>query len=333
MRTATDCLPPQARYFPVDDAPYRLSAGLRKLGSDFGNGAADAHVVQIDEKYFEYRTNKLAARRERLGKYFAAHEFLTETESSICGLLSQLLLKEYPQYFFRRNLDSNCWQLHCNLTEEVLHFEQGNYLPRLSTVQADPPYVSSLDALVCQMPEDLAVTLRNDERDWLAAVHLCAPGHWSAEEKIGRNFGEVHAPIPLIDPIVRASASLVRAMVEKGPMVRFVWGFGTDCRLNHHPEPPPGWTPEMWRGRRFQSDAEGECPFWLRVERQVILGMPEVNASLFFIRVSHIDGNEIRQNSDERRRLVQALSTMDDATRRYKGLSESMDDLLNWLSN
>ena len=25
---------------------------------------------------------------------------------------------------------------------------------------------------------------------------------------------------------------------RKGPFVRFAWGFSTDTRLNHHPEPP-----------------------------------------------------------------------------------------------
>jgi hypothetical protein len=119
-------------------------------------------------------------------------------------------------------------------------------------------------------------------------------------------------------------------MVEKGPYVRFVWGFATDSRLNHHPEPPPGEDPGVWRGRSFHPDRP-ESPFTLRVERQVLLGLPELSASLFAIRVLFIPGERVRARPEWRELLLGALRSMTPESRSYKGLDGSFDEVVAWL--
>src|SRR5206468_2092864 len=101
-------------------------------------------------------------------------------------------------------------------------------------------------------------------------------------------FFEIHRPVPGIDKVNQAARSYIEAAIGKGPYVRFVWGFATDRRLNHHPEPPPGMSPESWRGRTF--DAGSPSPFLLRIERQQLWGLPAVRAAVFLIRVSFVDG-------------------------------------------
>ena len=71
---------------------------------------------------------------------------------------------------------------------------------------------------------------KQDFRDWLASIHLCAPSHWAAEDKIGLPFTAIHAPIPHIEKVNAAAESLVRAMIHRGPYVRFVWGFAAPLR-------------------------------------------------------------------------------------------------------
>jgi len=195
-----------------------------------------------------------------------------------------------------------------------------------------PSYISAFDALCSQVQEDIAV-MRMDStgRDWLAAIHLCAPGHWSAGDKIGKNFFSIHAPVAEVERMNRAASALVDAMIRKGPYVRFVWGFSTDLRLNHHPEPPPGADPKTWKGRTF--DASAASPFLLRVERQVTWGLPEVNAAIFTIRVYYVDGNEIKANPAERALLRSGLLSMTENSRRYKGLDKCMDEVLIWLDS
>ena len=189
---------------------------------------------------------------------------------------------------------------------------------------------SDLDALACQIQEDLAVIQRDGNRHWLAAIHLCFPNHWAAEDKIGKTFAEIHAPVAGIEPINRQSDKLVDVMINAaGGLVRFVWGIATDDRLNHHPEPPPGFSHEEWRGRQF--DPLQPLAF-LRIERQTIWGFPEVEASLFTIRTYFEDLAVLKRDEPAKcAKVVSAIESMTPASLEYKGLSQSRDALLAWL--
>jgi hypothetical protein len=49
-------------------------------------------------------------------------------------------------------------------------------------------YLSVFDMLCAQLQEDFAICCTNEHEDWLAAIHLCAPNHWAAGDKIGKPF-------------------------------------------------------------------------------------------------------------------------------------------------
>ncbi|MBI2506452.1 MAG: DUF3445 domain-containing protein [Candidatus Latescibacteria bacterium] len=200
--------------------------------------------------------------------------------------------------------------------------------PTYGALPPTPPYTSALDALACQIQEDLAVVCRRaDGSDWLAAVHLCCPNHWAAEEKVGRDFAQVHAPVAGMGPLNQRSADLIRAMIERGPYVRFAWGLGTDTRLNHHPEPPPGIPSANWQGRHF----DPETPrLFVRVERQVLWGFPQQEAALFTIRTYFRDC--ARLTPQERTQLGLAIASMSPETLAYKGLVAHRDPILEWLA-
>ena len=317
-------LPPAAEYFPIDER-FELKVGLSRLDSDFGNGAADARVFQIDRQWQAYRAATLAARRERLDKYVCRGTGLSEAaERALTGYLLRQLPHEYPQRF-RRQDDERGVHLWCALTGETLHFDAILRLTRTDAPRPlEPPYCDGLDALACQVQEDLAFVAT--ER--LAYLHLCHPNHWAGEDKLDAEFEELHGPVPGFVRIARQSERLVQAMVERGPFVRFAWGVATDARLNHHPEPPPGWNGAAWRGRRF--DPQGGELF-LRIERQVMVGLPQVSGFLFTIRTYLRDVCTLEP--DARRRLAAAIASMDGATAAYKGLAEQQQILCTWLAS
>jgi hypothetical protein len=321
-----------ARYFPIDKGIYEVAPGLKSLGTPMGNGAADAKIFQFDDEFPVYRANKLAGREERLSKYFVTSDYSNDVSSAVNRFLVHKLCEESPEWF---RWERTSWGgvFHCSLTQEKLELDSRYELKSSSGVQ----YACALDALCSQVQEDLAICskspLPEDGRDWLSALHLFSPSHWAAEDKIGKSFFKVHAPIPGIDKINRSASAFVDAMIYKGPYVRFVWGFGTDKRLNHHPLPPPGWDAHEWKGRSFRPEAvdEGRSPFILRYERQVIHGLPEVHAAVFAIRVYFTDGDEIRQNPRKRELLKSGLLSMNSESRTYKGLSQCMDQVVSWL--
>lgn len=104
-----------------------------------------------------------------------------------------------------------------------------------------------------------------DNKEWLALIHLSASNHWDAREKIGRSFTQSHQPIPHIDPISKAAPKIYEQIQIRGPMECFAWGVATDDRLNHHPEPPPDISPEEWKGRSFDRSSPN---LYARIERQ-----------------------------------------------------------------
>ncbi len=322
---------PITHYFPVDPPPFKPSPGLFRLDRDFGNGPADQQLTHLDQDFWRYRNNKLNARQERLSKYVAHHHLSDETQSATCKRLIQIFTTEHPDWFTHEGDINTTCQLTCHLTEETLTFVNGHLTG--TTPEVTPAYIHGIDALVSQIQEDLAIVQRDGPNDWLAALHLCAPGHWAAEDKIGLDFALVHQPVPGIESIVKAQTSMVRAMIDKSPLVRFVWGFGSDNRLNHHPQPPPEWDAVDWKGRRLLEGQGDEPPFYLRIERQTMQGLPEVNASLFFIHVYHLSGKDILANQEQRKKLREAITTMDHLTLVYKGLAESKDQLLNLLES
>lgn len=329
-------LPAPARYFPVKNGRYDVSPGLRPLApADLGNGATDARLFQVDPGWPLFRTNKQACRAERLDKYVLVDDFSPPVAEAVAGLFVDRLTNDYPDLF---TWNANANTLYCRLSGERLVFNQNLRLTAAQTpagdVPADPPYTNTLDALACQVPEDVAVVRTSPAAargDWVAALHLCAPSHWSAETKIGRSFAAAHAPVPGMDKS-RApgpAAALVDALVNRGPWVRFAWGLSANDRLNQHPEPPPGADPAAWRDPMF--DAHADPPFFLRVERQVLWGLPRVGAAVFTIRVYHLPATQL--SSEERGLLRSALLGMDEASRVYKGLAGSgcVEQIAAWL--
>ena len=326
-------LPDPAVYFPIEKGLYEVAPGLRPLGTEFGNGVSDRKVVQVDRAFAKYRANRLKCRSERLTKYVIELDTSLERTRSVNRFLVQRLLKDEPEWFSWFVSPDGGGKLKCHLTGDVMKFDP-SFDWRGSNRTLDwegPDYLSGFDALVSQMQEDLGILCLEPDFDRLQALHLCSPSHWAAEDKIGRSFFDIHAPIPGVDRMNRSARALSEAMVHKGPYVRFVWGFATDDRLNHHPEPAPGEEGGVWKGRSFDASMEPE-PFLLRVERQVTFGIPAVGISLFFIRVSFVPGSRIRSNPQWSSGLVSALRSMTPESRRYKGLEESFDPLLDWLT-
>lgn len=314
--------PPPLSYFPVSRRPFEFTAGLRRLPVT-AVAAAD-QIFQFDHEWPRYRAAKLTSRAERFDKYVCAAPGHAGVHAHVARFLLETLCREHGALFQRRD-DGATTRLHCRLSGETLRFDAD-----LALIGVDNPapgdYRDALDALLCQIPDDLAVTTLNDDGDAITYLHLCLPNYWAAEDKIGQSFVAAHAPVPAMDKINQQSPPLLQALVRRGPFERFTWGLTSDDRLNHHPAPPPGVDASHWRGRRFDP---AQPSLFLRVERQVTLGLPAVRAFVFTIRTYHYD---VRDFDAERvQRLIANIETMPAAVLVYKGLGDDKDAILSWL--
>ncbi len=318
-----DPLPSPPRYFPPAAGRYETTPSLRALGTDFGNGVADGLVFQLDNQFHRYRDNKLTCRGQAREEYILQSGLDPVVARATVEWMARRLAAEHPGWFaLTPTLDAH--RLECRLTGEQLAFTCDWEL-----IEGGPQgYADGLDALCCQVQEDIALLVAHPEQgNSLAYLHICAPSGWVPAEKIGRDFVTVHEPVPGIEPTLRAARGLVDAMVNRGPFVRFVWGIAGDNRLNRHPR--HDLTDVATAGRPYRPDRDP--PFWFRVERQVLWGLPHVRASVFAIRLLLRPGTEILANPAERVALHAALEGMSPESRRYKEFGD-IEPLLRLLA-
>ncbi|MDO6430846.1 DUF3445 domain-containing protein [Flavitalea sp. BT771] len=277
------------KYLPFLDGQYSTAPGFVSMSNA---NPADQAVFQLDYQYHTYLNNKFECRKESIGKYYLEKDLYPGTLTAVNKLLAGQLVKEYSADFV--------------LTEQKGHFIFHNKITGGTLEWKNDwmaiehrSYISLFDALASQVQEDIAICQVENERDWLAAIHLSAPNHWSAAEKIGKPFAALHLVLPAM---------------EKGPFIRFAWDISTDERLNHHPMPPPGALLTDWQSRSVE---DNNSKIYLRVERQVIVGILSCNAFMYTIRTYFYDIDELQ--ADDKMALLKAVESMAPPFSGYKG--------------
>jgi hypothetical protein len=213
-------------------------------------------------------------------------------------------------------------------TVSPLSPEAGLLAQRLA---AEPPAARVLAAVSLALQEDLVLMGWPGEgpigsRDDPAAAgglvalagSVVSPSGWDPAQRIGQPLADLHAPVADGERLRQASLALSRAMVEKGPYVRYVW------TLAQHASPArwPGDPILRTEPRADLSD------LWLRAERQVTLPLPRAGASLFLIRVLLEPLVQAAADVSRRDRLVASLRSMSEAVVAYKHIAEARERVL-----
>jgi hypothetical protein len=304
------------QYFPVSSNPFEFKTGMRAI-KPVDN--AEDNIFQIDTEWQQYRQAKMAARAERLDKYVCSCQLSPETESRVTLYILNQLMSEHPEQHELTHSQNNVI-LYCRLSGERLHFDQSLKLIN------NNDYQNALDALCCQVQEDIAIVERRKQKDFISYLHLCLPNHWAAEDKIGQSFIDAHLPVPEMDKINQQAPKLIETLIHKGSFERFTWGIATDNRLNHHPIAPDGTEQTEWQGRKFDPD---NPELNLRIERQTTTGLPDIGAFIFTIRTYHRTVKNLTR--DELTILKHAILTMPDTVKMYKGLNSQSEEICGYL--
>lgn len=173
--------------------------------------------------------------------------------------------------------------------------------------------------------EDFAIL---DGRDatipWLAVT---LPSHWAPENKVGRPFVEVHAPVADNRLITGAASHLAKLVTGAERWERFVWTIARHPRLHAHPDrvDPTPW-PAHLDGDALAAQA------WWRTEHQTFIPVDGHQQAVFTI---HVEVQPLRialADAARRARVHDALASMSDAVLDYRGLKPVRDRLLHWLA-
>ena len=128
------------------------------------------------------------------------------------------------------------------------------------------------------------------------------------------SMAEIHADIPGMEKT--AYEHIWNACLHKSPYLRYNWTLTDTPILNQHPSKNIG--------KNFDRDS-----LFLRVERQVLQGFPELGAVLFLIR-TYV--GEVRTlEKEQRKTLATAIDNMTDDELHYKGLTDYKDDVTSCL--
>jgi hypothetical protein len=305
---------PVLRYFPFESGKYEVSGpGLFHL--QVATETAEKRLLQIDPRYPLYLQNKQQCRQENINKYYLEQDLNPACQRLVNQTIVDHLCRAYPQWFqFEQQT------LYCLLSGDQLK------LTAKFELQEHPLFLNLFDALASQLQEDLAIWQLQGDQDCLAALHVCAPNHWAPAEKIGKTFAEVHQSVPGMEAQRGNYLPMLKGLIQKPAFCRFIWDLKTSSRLNHHPLPPPDILPENWQ---FPPFSLADPELYVRVERQVLYGLPACHAVLFAIRTYLYKVEDL--DLPGLTGLKQALETMRPELIAYKNLEKSRGDIQSWL--
>ncbi|MCC6145813.1 MAG: DUF3445 domain-containing protein [Candidatus Hydrogenedentes bacterium] len=298
-----------AWYTPYAKGVYSVGPGLKRFGHDFGNGPADQRVFQLDRDFVRYHDNKRAAQGD-LADYFGTCNFTAEMARAVGAFLLCRLTTEYPALFAREG-DA----LHCRLTGDTV-----------ATNPHPEDFRPTLKLLGMQVQEDFCLMSLGPGQSWTSLVHVMAPNYWRPGNILGASYERVHDPVPGMDRLKSKASRMLDSIAAGAQYIRFVWGLETDDRLNHHPD----LAGNSDRARAWYLAPPEARRLFVRIERQVLIGLPEVNSLYFGIRTYIRDVDELPVG--DRLALAQAVRGMSEAERSYKGLTGCAKDFIHYLS-
>jgi hypothetical protein len=184
-----------------------------------------------------------------------------------------------------------------------------------------------LAGLLClTFVEDFAlVDAASGTLPWLA---VALPSHWAPQDKIGRHFREVHAPVADNALLLRAADHLMRMACGPERWERFVWHVTRHPQLNVHPAHAD---PAPWPADAF-ADAQAPRAWW-RTERQTFIALPDTMQAVFTIHVEIAPLAVAIDSPDKAARLRDAVASMSDNVLAYRSLAGVREPLLAWLAS
>lgn len=191
-----------------------------------------------------------------------------------------------------------------------------------------PPQWRLTGLLALAFLEDLAVVDGVSTRvPWMS---VALPSHWAPEDKIGRPFHQIHAPVA-DNGLLMAAADRLMALVSAGERwERFVWNVSAHPRRHAHPRrvDPHRW-PEA-EATDFDTQA------WWRTERQTFIplrGTDDRAQAVFTIAVEVQPLKRAITSAWQAAALSESLASMSPAVLSYRGLTDIREPLLDWLAS
>jgi dimethylamine monooxygenase subunit A len=185
------------------------------------------------------------------------------------------------------------------------------------------------DALALSGQEDIVIMRGVAGTAHAEALSVSFPSGWDPREKLAENFERIHEPIADNAKLLKASGNTMKALLTKGPFVRFSWGLTINPSLDNHPSSRKPEPPQSW----LENPSELVKHSYLRMERQTTFPMPDLERGLFSIRVYVTPLLErLERDPSLRSRLAKFVASVKPEVTAYKGQANITPGILQWLS-
>jgi dimethylamine monooxygenase subunit A len=297
-------------YFPLRDDVYRMAMDVQALAVDC--------LIEIDEHYQAELALKQRILADDYAYYFQAlpHSELAQWEA--LALLLPNMARHYPQHF-ALGRDGKQWEWRNHLLGTTTRFVYG---------AAESLPLPPLDWLGRQVQEDLLLMDGQAAGTPLMAGQLCFGSHWCLDDKIGRSFLDIHAPVPRFNERVGRSADLMMQRLKaERPVGRVNWSLVGHNLLNAAPR----FARELAAQRaQIGPHNVGERVF-LRLERQTLSRLPQTQAVLFTIHTYQVPLALVLADQQRARRLRAVVESMPSEMLDYKSMNSYLDTLRDYL--
>jgi dimethylamine monooxygenase subunit A len=288
---------------PTKDFPYAATFDLK-----MGTSLLDVNAPQflVDEDYHEEIKLKSTLLRQDHAYYFKS---LPESKVAQWEVVSQLmgqLVHHYPTHFFLEKVNES-WSWRNKLLDNTaaFHFGEDMSLP-------DEP----LDWVGRQVQEDLVIL---NEGGYLIAGQLCFPSGWSLEDKFGKHFLEIHAPLPgLMNTMIQNAHKMIERIPVGKPVTRNNWGIRIGRQLDLSTKHSTAYKDLLLKiAPTLTEDTTGKQLF-LRIEHQTLSRLPESKCILFTIRTFHESLENLTSSPSRSAAILHYLETVPDEVLDYK---------------
>src|SRR5687768_13211473 len=271
-------LPPPYQPFVVRD-DFIVRADLFPLPGEY-NGRREERHFELDNQFERFLGERLASLGRDVDKYRCIDTAEPDALAEVYWRLFSIFGREYPDYVRIRGTTVELTLLgirldvsdRLNVGVELLPDAPaiGHRVAKWLAAQSGLERFGDALALACQ--EDIVIMrLLADGSHFAESLHVLLPSTWNPREKYQQSFGTIHEPVAESGRLIASAHNLMKAIVTKGPYVRFGLSLTTLPTLDSHPDHVKPWD-DAWLENLDLLAAN----MTVRIERQTTHPMPDL---------------------------------------------------------
>jgi hypothetical protein len=299
------------------------------------NGRREERHFEFDNQFHAFLDEKLAALEREPEQYRCLDRSEAGAFAEVYWRLFQLLAREHPDLMLINESTVELRLLglsldvrdpgHIGIATQPDAPGIGRRVADWVAAQSGIDRIGDALALACQ--EDIVIMRTLDDGRHLAeSLHVMLPSAWRPLEKYRQSFGAIHEPVADSARLVASANNVMKAMVTRGPYVRFGLSLTTLPRLDNHPDHAKPWEPAWLDDPDLLASKVS-----VRIERQTTYPMPDLGRALFTVRIYSTPLVQLAENRpDLLPRLAAVLRSGSPAILAYKGIAEYALPVADW---